>query len=51
MPEKLGFTFLGETPDAVTAPGEVGVDCAWAVDRSTWRRAREAAPGRRVGSG
>lgn len=29
VPEKLGFVFVGEGPDEVTAPGETGVDCTW----------------------
>jgi len=34
--ERLGFTFVGERPDAVAAPGEEGVDCTWAMTRDEW---------------
>jgi RimJ/RimL family protein N-acetyltransferase len=37
VPERLGYAFVGETPDAVTAPGEDGVDCCWRVDRAAWQ--------------
>ncbi len=36
VPEHLGFTFLGETPDEVTAPGEVGIDCGWRMQVDDW---------------
>ena len=36
VPEHLGFTFIGETPDEVTSPGEVGIDCAWRMDANDW---------------
>lgn len=29
VPAKLGYTLVGESPDHVDAPGEVGIDCAW----------------------
>jgi RimJ/RimL family protein N-acetyltransferase len=36
VPERLGYRFLGETPDEITAPGEVGIDCAWRMDAADW---------------
>ncbi len=36
VPRRLGFEFLGERPDVVIASGEVGVDCAWRVERGAW---------------
>jgi predicted N-acetyltransferase YhbS/RimJ/RimL family protein N-acetyltransferase len=38
IPEALGFRFLGESPDAVEAPGEEGFACHW-------RRVRPRADG------
>jgi RimJ/RimL family protein N-acetyltransferase len=36
VPEKLGFTRVGETPDEITSPGEVGIDVAWSIARDEW---------------
>ncbi len=36
VPRKLGYRFVGERPDAVEAPGEVGIDCMWRMDRALW---------------
>jgi RimJ/RimL family protein N-acetyltransferase len=36
VPRRLGYTFAGETPDEITSPGEVGVDCRWLVTRDLW---------------
>ena len=36
VPRSLGYTFAGETLDAVTSPGEVGIDCRWVVQRDEW---------------
>jgi RimJ/RimL family protein N-acetyltransferase len=36
VPEKLGYTFVGETQDSVTSPGEVGIDCAWRMEAADW---------------
>lgn len=36
IPRSLGFDLVAETPRALTAPGEVGIDCQWRVDRATW---------------
>jgi ribosomal-protein-serine acetyltransferase len=43
VPRRLGFTMLGERPDEISAPGEVGVDCQWQVSRHDW-------PGTALGS-
>lgn len=47
IPEKLGYTFLGEWPDEIEAPAESGIECRWRVRRADWitGRARwESAP-------
>ena len=36
VPRRLGFTFIEETADAITSPGEVGIDCRWMIDRDEW---------------
>jgi RimJ/RimL family protein N-acetyltransferase len=36
VPRRLGYTFVDETPDSVTSPGEVGVDCRWLITRDQW---------------
>ena len=36
VPEKLGFSFDGETEDEVLAPAESGIDCRWTMARSEW---------------
>lgn len=36
VPQKLGYTFVGETQDSVTSPAEVGVDCAWRMEAADW---------------
>ncbi len=38
VPRRLGFGLLGETPDEATAPAEVGIDCAWRMERARWQR-------------
>jgi ribosomal-protein-serine acetyltransferase len=40
VPRGLGFELVAETPDAISAPGEIGVDCAWVVTRDAWARRR-----------
>jgi ribosomal-protein-serine acetyltransferase len=39
VPARLGFRFVGESPDVVRAPAEEGVDCTWRVTRDQWSRA------------
>ena len=36
VPRRLGFRFVGERDDEVAAPGEVGIDCTWCIERSDW---------------
>lgn len=36
IPRRLGFEFVGETPAALTSPGEEGIDCCWATTRDQW---------------
>ncbi|HEY0518203.1 MAG TPA: GNAT family protein [Ilumatobacteraceae bacterium] len=36
IPRRLGYTLAGETPDSITSPGEVGIDCRWTIDRQVW---------------
>jgi RimJ/RimL family protein N-acetyltransferase len=41
VPESLGYEFAGETPDAVTSPGEDGIDCTWIMTKARWRERSE----------
>lgn len=36
VPQHLGYTFVGETPDQVTSPAEIGIDCAWRMQGRDW---------------
>jgi RimJ/RimL family protein N-acetyltransferase len=36
VPRTLGYRFVGERPDPKLAPGEIGIDCTWRVDRADW---------------
>jgi RimJ/RimL family protein N-acetyltransferase len=36
VPERLGYEFIGERPDATAAPAELGVDCTWRMSRERW---------------
>jgi RimJ/RimL family protein N-acetyltransferase len=38
IPQRLGYVFTGESADQVSAPGDVGIDCAWRMDIEAWRR-------------
>jgi RimJ/RimL family protein N-acetyltransferase len=40
IPRRLGFGFVGETPDGAAATAEIGIDCTWRVDRDRWSRDR-----------
>jgi ribosomal-protein-serine acetyltransferase len=40
VPRGLGFELLGEAPDEISAPGEIGIDCAWVVTRDIWTKRR-----------
>ena len=37
VPRKLGFELVAERPDAIEAPGEVGIDCCWRIARDDWK--------------
>lgn len=51
VPRRLGYTFAGETLDAVTSPGEVGIDCRWVMNREDWSAKNDRPFGEtRVGS-
>ena len=41
VPRRLRFRFVGETPDVVTAPAQVGIDLAWRMDRLSWQAENE----------
>jgi ribosomal-protein-serine acetyltransferase len=36
VPRALGYEFVGEFPDEPEAPGEVGVECRWRMERERW---------------
>jgi ribosomal-protein-serine acetyltransferase len=38
VPRRLGFTLIDEQPDEPAAPGEVGIDCTWRIERGAWIR-------------
>lgn len=46
VPRRLGYRLVGEQPDQIRAPAEVGIDCAWVVDPQQWATslARSARP-------
>jgi ribosomal-protein-serine acetyltransferase len=44
IPRRLGFRFLGETPDEITSPAELGIDCCWRMERDRWRARENADP-------
>jgi ribosomal-protein-serine acetyltransferase len=43
IPMRLGYSFVGETPDEVSAPGEVGIEWIWRVDEASWMSRHRAA--------
>ena len=36
VPRRLGYRYLGESPEPPKAPAEVGIDCTWQVTRENW---------------
>ncbi len=36
VPRRLGYEFLGESPDQPDAPAEEGIDCGWRITRELW---------------
>ena len=47
VPKGLGFSYVGELPDAVDASGEAGAECVWRMRRTDWKGI-EACDGRIV---
>ena len=43
VPRRLGFAFAEESPNSVLAPGEIGIDCRWVIERNQWPT-KEAQP-------
>jgi ribosomal-protein-serine acetyltransferase len=43
VPEKLGFTLVGEEVDTTGAPGESGIECRWRMSRHEWVEAHGGA--------
>lgn len=37
VPRRLGFRFIGESPDQASAPHEAGIDCTWRMKRERWQ--------------
>jgi RimJ/RimL family protein N-acetyltransferase len=37
VPRKLGYALAAVRPDAIEAPGEVGIDCCWRIGRHEWQ--------------
>jgi ribosomal-protein-serine acetyltransferase len=35
-PRKLGFEWLGESPDEPEAPAEIGIECRWRMEKESW---------------
>lgn len=40
---RLGFELIAETPDEPAAPGEVGIECVWRMERARWTSAGRSA--------
>lgn len=36
VPRALGFEYVGERPNELAAPGEIGIDCCWRMSREAW---------------
>ena len=43
VPRRLGFTLVDEVANSVLAPGEIGIDCRWVVERDQWPTKEAAA--------
>jgi ribosomal-protein-serine acetyltransferase len=46
IPRRLGFTFVGEVPDEISAPGEEGVEWIWRMEAAQWRNLHPQGAGR-----
>jgi ribosomal-protein-serine acetyltransferase len=44
VPPKLGFVVIGDEPDEVAAPGEVGMSRIWRMTRAAWPARRPPGP-------
>jgi RimJ/RimL family protein N-acetyltransferase len=44
VPRRLGYEFVGEQPNVQPAPGEVGSDYVWRVERDQWSPRRGGPP-------
>ena len=42
VPERLGFVLVGESPDPIEAPAEIGLERRWRMTAEAWPAAREA---------
>lgn len=42
IPRRLGYRLVEERPDHVEAPAEIGVDCAWRLERIEWETCGQA---------
>lgn len=42
VPRKLGFEWLGEAPDAPEAPGDLGIEWRWRMQKDAWAARRPA---------
>jgi RimJ/RimL family protein N-acetyltransferase len=40
VPRKLGFEWLGESPDAPEAPADLGIEWRWRMEKEDWRAGR-----------
>jgi len=44
VPRSLGYRLAAERPEAPTAPAEIGIECAWLIERDHWLHERSRAP-------
>ena len=40
VPRRLGYRFVGEQRDEVTAPADSGIECVWRIERDEWPGSR-----------
>lgn len=41
VPRRLGYTLVDESANAISSPGEVGIDCRWVMRRDDWTPERQ----------
>lgn len=51
VPRKLGFTLIGQSPDEIQAPAEVGIECLWRMETGRWRALHSGAAQSRLPEG